>query len=220
MHQNDPILSRRTNTFFPQYDQQTNLNVEDHVLFLKTRREPAASATTFLLAVVLFLFNAVFAALAALATPLRAAPGLFCSLPAVLVAVAAAPRPPRFGLITVVLLDTVDTSVVALWVLVWLNVRCGDDGGAGRGGGNIWPFVVVVVVAVAASCFSFDAVRASRDAWPWPRLACSIIPCTEAEMAEVAAFAAVLSGDVGFSGDTGRAIMLLAGDEGAAAGSG
>jgi hypothetical protein len=50
-----------------------------------------------------------------------------------------------------------------------------------------------------------------------PRFACSIIPCTLAEMADVADVAADLRGEVGRIGDmavVGRAIMLFAGEVG------
>lgn len=158
---------------------------------------------------VAFLFNAVLAALAALAaTPLFAveAPA---PAPATSALEAAAARP-RLGFTTVVPLDEVELSVEELWVLVWLVVRWGESGAAetGRGGGSIWPLVLVVVVD-----FSLDAVRFSLAAVL--RLACSIMPCIEAEMAEVAADAADFKGDAGLSGEVGRAIMLLAGDNGA-----
>lgn len=48
-----------------------------------------------------------------------------------------------------------------------------------------------------------------------PRFACSIMPCTDAEIADVATDATDLSGDAGLSGEMGRAIMLLIGDAGA-----
>lgn len=85
--------------------------------------------------------------------------------------------------------------------------RWGDEWAAGRGGGSIWPRVV--------AGFSFDAVRVSFAVVL--RFACSIMPCIEAEMAEVAAVAAVLNGDAGLRGDVGRAIMLFVGEEGAIA---
>ena len=78
--------------------------------FLKILLPAAGSAmTTFLFAVVGFRFNAVFATVAALATPRLAKPGLFCSV----VLDAAAARP-RFGFMTVVLFEAVETSVLAL----------------------------------------------------------------------------------------------------------
>ena len=178
--------------------------------FLSTLRPAAGSATTtfFPVAPVVpaFLLSAVFAADAALATP----PFLFS---AGLIAVefeAAAVRPPRFGLITVVPLDAVEIFVVLLCVLVWLIVRCGEAGTAGLGGGSICPLVI--------SFFSLLAVRLSLAAVAVPpRFACSIIPCILAEMADVAAVAADLRGEVGRMGDmavVGRAIMLFAGELG------
>jgi hypothetical protein len=163
-----------------------------------------------LFVVVALLLSAVLAALAALATPLLAvAPGLLGSAAVVFAVVFVVAALPRLGFTTVVPLDTVEISVLALCVLVWLKVRCGLEGalGAGRGGGSICPRVDVVVV------FSFEAVRLSLDAAP--RFACSSMPCIDAEMADVAAVAAVLSGEAGLRGDVGRAIMLFAGEVGA-----
>lgn len=64
-----------------------------------------------------------------------------------------------------------------------------------------------------ATGFSFEAVRVILPAVP--RFACSIIPCTLAEMADVAAVAADLNGLTGLRGETGLAIRLLAGELGA-----
>ena len=84
---------------------------------------------------------------------------------------------------------------------------------AGRGGGSILFGEETVVVAEGlVVVLSLDAVLVIRAAVP--RLACSIIPCTLAEMADVAAVAADLNGEAGFSGEMGRAIMLLAGEIG------
>ncbi len=61
--------------------------------------------------------------------------------------------------------------------------------------------------AAAVAVFSLEAVRRRLAvAVPAPRLACSTIPCSEAEMALVAALAAVLSGEAGLSGELGRAM--------------
>lgn len=170
------------------------------------------AAAAFLVAVVVPpRFRAVFAALAALATPRFAgAGGLLggAAEAAVLVALAVvvlfvvAARVPRFGLTIVVPLDAVEMSVLVLWLLAWLTVLCcgllGADG-AGRGGGSMAPLAEVAVVVVA---LSFDAVRLRRAVAP--RFACSYMPCTLAETA----VAAVLSGEAGLRGDVGRAIML------------
>lgn len=67
----------------------------------------------------------------------------------------------------------------------------------------------------AVGAFSLEAVRVNLPAAAVPRLALSIMPCIEAEIALDAADAAVLSGEAGFNGETGRAIMLLAGEMGA-----
>ena len=80
----------------------------------------------------------------------------------------------------------------------------------------------MLIAAFAVVMVSFlpllEAVRVSFVvvAVP-PRLACSIMPWTLAEMADVAAVAADLRGEVGRMGDkfvVGRAIMLLAGEMG------
>lgn len=114
------------------------------------------------------------------------------------------------GFTTVVPLDAVDTSVDALCADVWLNVRAGEGGALwfGLGGGSICP-------ALRAAAFSLLALRVNLAAVP--RLACSINPCTLAEMADDAVVAAVLRGEDGFSGEravVGRAIMLFAGEAG------
>lgn len=174
--------------------------------FLKMRLPAAGSAiTTFLFAVVGLRFKAVFAALAALATPRLAMPGLFCSVG--LLAVAAGR--PRLGFTTVVLVEVVEMSVFALWLLDWLIVRWGEAGplSPGRGGGSIFPRVPVV------AGFSLDVVLVILAAVP--RFACSIMPCTLAEMADVAAVAADLNGLAGLRGETGLAMKLLAGEPGA-----
>lgn len=169
---------------------------------------------TFLFAPVALRRSAVLAALAARATPpFFVVLGLLGSAAFALEAAVAALRPPRFGFVTVVPFEVVEASVEALRVLLLrLTARSGDDGTGGLGGGSIWPLVVVVVA------FSLDAVRVNFAVAAVPRFACSSIPCTEAEIAEVAAVAADLNGEVGFIGDmAGRAIMLLAGEVGAAA---
>ena len=108
------------------------------------------------------------------------------------------------------------------WVLDWLTVRCSvaddevaNDAVPGRAGGSILPgppAAVPVVVLV----FSREAVRDSLPAVALvPRLACSTMPWKEAEIAVVAAVAAVLKGEAGLSGETGRAMLLcLYGEEG------
>lgn len=171
----------------------------------------AAAAAVLLVVVVPLRFRAVFAALAALATPRFAVAGGLFGADAVLVApvalavvvFAVAARVPRLGLTTVVPLDAVDMSVPVLWLLAWLTVLCGLLGadGTGRGGGSMTPRVLAVAVVL-----SFDAVRFRRAAAP--RFACSNMPCMLAETA----VAAVLSGEAGLSGDVGRAIMLLVGE--------
>lgn len=80
---------------------------------------------------------------------------------------------------------------------------------AGRGGGAIFSLelaavVAEVVVVVMVVVLSLHAVR-RKPAWPPPRLACSTIPWREAEMAFVAALAAVLRGEAGLRGEGGRA---------------
>lgn len=97
------------------------------------------------------------------------------------------------------------TTVVVLVPLPLLLVLCAlaDLAVAGRGGGSIFP----AAVFVAAACFSCDAVRVSFEAVALPpRFACSIMPWKLAEMADVAADAALLRGDAGFKGETGRAM--------------
>jgi hypothetical protein len=141
--------------------------------------------------------------------------GLLGSAAAFVVFDVAAVRPPRLGFTTVVPLDAVEKSVELLCVLACENARCGDAGalGFGLGGGSIWPFA-----AAAVSFFSFDAVRVSFAAVAVPpRLACSIMPCTLAEIADDAAVAADFRGEFARTGDiavVGRAIMLFAGELG------
>lgn len=92
----------------------------DQVLFLKILLPAAGSATTtFLFALAGVFFRADFAALAALATPRRAAPaaGLFCSVVLAELDLVAARPAPRLGLTTVVLVDVVDMSVAEEWAL-------------------------------------------------------------------------------------------------------
>jgi hypothetical protein len=121
------------------------------------------------------------------------------------------------GFTTVVPLDAVEKSVELLCVLACENARCGDAGalGFGLGGGSIWPFEAV---AAAVSFFSFDAVLVSFAAVAVPpRRACSIMPCTLAEIADDAAVAADFKGEFARTGDiavVGRAIMLFAGELG------
>ena len=98
--------------------------------------------------------------------------------------------------------------------------RCGEGGccvlGAGRGGGSILrgdEEVATVVVEALVVVLSLEAVRPILPAVP--RFACSIMPCTLAEIADVAAVAADLKGEAGLRGETGRAMKLLAGDPGA-----
>jgi len=96
------------------------------VLFLSTLLPAAGSATTtfFPVATVAlapaFLFNAVLAADAALATPpfFLSAGLLVPTVTFVNAFVVAAVRPPRFGLMTVVPLEAVDMSVELLCILV------------------------------------------------------------------------------------------------------
>ena len=172
-------------------------------LFLNTLRPAAGSATTtFLFATLAFAFNAPPAFVAVvlfIAVALFAATGL-------LFVVAL----PRFALVTtVVFVDVVLISDDDVTLLDALVVRCGDDGtdGTGRGGGSILPFAAAAVAAfVAVVVFSRDAVRLSFPAVAAPRLACSIIPCAAAEMADVAADAADLRGEAGFSGEMGLAM--------------
>lgn len=72
---------------------------------------------------------------------------------------------------------------------------------------------VLAIVGFAGEVFSRDAVRLSLPAAAAvPRLVDSIMPCIDAEMALVAADAAVLKGDAGLSGDTGREKALFSGD--------
>ena len=102
---------------------------------------------------------------------------------------------------------------LAEWVLDWLTVRCSaaddddddaDDAVPGRAGGSILPAPAPVAVVVV---FSREAVRDNLPAVALvPRLACSTMPWKEAEMALVAAVAAVLKGEGGLSGETGRAM--------------
>jgi hypothetical protein len=62
-------------------------------------------------------------------------------------------------------------------------------------------------LAFVVEAFSLEAVRFTPAATlPAPRFACSTIPCSEADMALVAEFVAVLSGEAGFSGEAGREI--------------
>lgn len=64
---------------------------------------------------------------------------------------------------------------------------------------------MILPLALLAA-FPLDSVRRKpAAAVPAPRFACSTMPCSEAEMALVAALAAVLSGETGLSGDIGRA---------------
>ena len=119
-----------------------------------------------------------------------------------------------FLVITVVALDVMDELEAAEWLLTWLTGRsccccccccfafcCGAAGAAaGRAGG-----AMVLPLALLAA-FPLDSVRRRpAAAVPAPRLACSTMPCNEAEMTLVAALAAVLSGETGLSGDIGRA---------------
>ncbi len=70
-----------------------------------------------------------------------------------------------------------------------------------------FPFAEAAAAAAAVAAFSLEAVRLRpAAAFPAPRLACSTIPCREAEMALVAALAAVLRGEAGLRGDVGRAM--------------
>lgn len=99
-------------------------------------------------------------------------------------------------------------------------VRCGEGGSccvlvAGRGGGSILrgDEALTVVLEALALTLSLETVRAILPVVP--RFACSIIPCTLAEIAEVAAVAADLKGEAGLSGEMGRAMKLLVGDAGA-----
>jgi hypothetical protein len=111
---------------------------------------------------------------------------------------------------TVVPFDVADEFEAAEWLLTELAGRsgcCAAAAGVGRGGGAILPFAFAAVVAAAVAALSFEAVRRRPAvAFPAPLLACSTIPCKEAEMALVAALAAVLSGEAGLRGEVGRAM--------------
>lgn len=65
----------------------------------------------------------------------------------------------------------------------------------------------MILLFALAAAFSLDSVRRRpAAAVPAPLLACWTMPCREAEMALVAALAAVFSGEAGLSGDVGRAM--------------
>lgn len=127
--------------------------------------------------------------------------------------VAAAARVPRFGLTTVVPVESADDSDVLVWFDDWLVVRCGDPMAVyGRLGGSILPRVLAAA-GFTGDVFSLDAVRLSFPAAAAvPRLVDSIIPCMEAEIALVAADAAVLNGEAGLRGETGRENAAFMGD--------
>jgi hypothetical protein len=105
---------------------------------------------------------------------------------------------------TTVPLLAVDAELCSDAEVEALAVRAGlDSAVSGRGGGSILPFVPVAVG------FSCDVVREAGLL----RLACSIMPWAAAVMAEVAAEAADLRGLVGLSGEIGRAMYDLAGED-------
>lgn len=146
-------------------------------------------------------------ATAFLPAAVAAADGAFFAVVVVVLLIVALTFPPFFTTVVLVL-DTLAFELL-LWALAALTVLSCR---LGRGGGAmvvlLFVFAPRVVVAVDDfSIFSFEAVRARRAvAAPVPRFACSTMPCREAEIAEVAAEAADLSGEAGFRGEVGRAM--------------
>lgn len=177
----------------------THTQIASQFLFLNTLLPTAGSATT-------PFFAAVMPPVALPPAPFSAP--AFVAVGPVAFLVVVFTLATAFFVITVVALDVADELEAAEWLLTALTGRsgcCDCCVAVRRGGGGILP--LPVAAAAAAATFSLEAVRRRpAAALPAPRLACSTIPCKEAEMALVAALAAVLRGEAGLSGDVGRAM--------------
>ena len=191
-----------------------------HSRFRSTRLPTAGSATTTFLfaffprkaAPAAFSFAALAAVdfVAAGAAAARLVRVFAAAVVAALIAVAVA-LVPRFVLMIVVPLDIAEASDVLVWLDVWLAVRWGEPITIGRAGGSILPGLLMA--GLAGDVFSREAVRLNLPAAAAvPRLVDSIIPCIDAEMALVAAEAAVLKGEAGLRGEIGRVKALFRGD--------